>query len=151
MNTNNKNQFGKAIVKIGLTTIAGALLAQPIFGAEINVQGAQAQQLAQTLQQLGVQASQDEHGGKVLLTREINCTRQVTQNVQTQCLVHEYTQDIRIQTQNNLAQQLFQQLQEAGAQYESDSPEETKVGVYMLSCYQGLRPDQSQCQGQSRN
>jgi hypothetical protein len=146
-----KTNFFK-LSKIAPLAFAGsAMLSQTIFAADINIEGAQAQQLAQTLQQLGVQSSQDDQGGRVLLTREIKCTRQVTQNVQTDCMVHEYTQDIRIQTQSDLASQLYQQLQSAGAQYDSDTPEETKVGVYMLSCYQSLRPDQSQCQGQAHN
>jgi hypothetical protein len=146
-----KNKLIKIKNLAPLALAGSALLSQTIFAADITVTGAQAQQLAQTLQQLGVQSSQDEQGGRVLLTREINCTRQVTQNVQTDCMVHEYTQDIRIQTQSDLASQLYQQLQSAGAQYDSDTPEETKVGVYMLSCYQSLRPDQSQCQGQAHN
>lgn len=143
---------GKKLITRGtFAAIAGLMLTHPIYASEIVIRGSNAQQLAQTLQQIGVQAAQDEHGGKILLTREINCSRQVTQNAQAQCFIREYTQDVSIQEQSELANQLYQQLQTAGAQYESDSPEVTKVGVYMLSCYQGLQTAQSECQGQAHN
>jgi hypothetical protein len=151
MNKHREKSVKGKLVLGGLAAVASLMLTHPIYAAEIVVRGTEAQQLTQTLQQIGVQAAQDEHGGTILLTREINCSRQVTQNAQAQCYIHEYTQDIRIQEQSELANQLYQQLQSAGAQYESDTPEETKVGVYMLSCYQGVRPQQAECQGQAHN
>jgi hypothetical protein len=141
----------KKVVKSALIAIAGIMITHPIYASEIVIRGGAAQQISQTLQQIGVQAAQDERGGKIVITREINCSRQGTQNAQAQCLVHEYTQDVRIQEQSDLANQLYQQLQDAGAEYECDTPQVTKVGVYMLSCYQGSSPEQSQCQGQAHN
>jgi hypothetical protein len=145
--SNNKlSHLAQQLVAVGFASV---VLSSAGVAANISLEGTQAQQLSQTLQQMGVQAAQDEHGGRVYLIKDITCNRQVTQNVQVECVVDEYTQNTSIQAQNQLAQNLYQQLQQAGAPEEALSEQSTQLGVSMLSCYQSLRLDQSQCQGQA--
>jgi hypothetical protein len=145
------NSAKKKAFKIGVTTsLIGSLQISNVAKAsEIVVRGSQAQTLFQTLLDLGVRVTADDHGGSTIMTRQIDCYKPVVPNPTAHCYVQEYSQFTEFYDETILSAKIYDVLDSIGAAYTDGSVGANKVGLKMLSCYQGIRSDVTECQGQA--